>query len=171
MIIDGQTFLENVRRVSGVFLTGMAAYFFPIRDFFTAMLCVFAANFFVGLTADIKSGGHWDNRKAEMFFFHVFIFFGIACFIFIIAHLMHIREQGITAVTWLCYAAIWFYAQNILRNLKSFVSRNTPLWRLIALLYYVVSCQMIERIPYLGEFVNNKSTVQKPSRRKKDECK
>jgi hypothetical protein len=161
MIINGadNTVLERIWRTVGVFLSGMAGYFFPIKDFMLAMLCVFAANFLAGLIADIARGGHWDNRKAQMAFVHVFVFFGIACFVFIIAHLMHVQPEGIKAVSWICYAAMWFYARNILRNLQSVIKPATPMGAFVAFLYYVISLQMIERIPYLRDFVNGEDGV------------
>ena len=146
--------VERIWRWANIFLSGMAGYFFPIKDFMLAMLCVFGANFLMGITADIAHGGHWDNKKAQMAFIHVFIFFGIACFVFIIAHLMHVQKEGIQAVSWICYAAMWFYCRNILRNLKSVVKPSTPMGGLVSFLYYVVSLQMIEKIPYLKGFAN-----------------
>ena len=127
----------------------------PITDFMMAAAMLFVVNFLFGLLA--ASVGHegWQWKKAFTFFWHCFIFFGLITFIFMCGHFMHNREGAIQCVSVVCYAAIYMYGVNILRNLLIVVKKDTPLHKLLDYGYYVLTLKFCQKLPYWKEYVSS----------------
>ena len=128
----------------------------PIQDFMVAIVILFILNFIFGLTADMVTGGTWSWRKAFRFFTHCFVFFVMAAAVFTCGHYMHNQEGAVQCVSYICYVTIYIYAVNILRNLRHMLMEGSGMWRVVDVLYYLLTLKVVDKIPFLGEYLNKK---------------
>ena len=139
-------------------ISGVLALLYPIKDFMHSMIIVFVINFLCGLIADYRNGGGWKMRKAMVFFYHILVFFMLASCIFFVGHFLHNREEALFCVKTLCFIALWFYSINILKNLRIMLIDKTPMWNLVNFLYFIVSLKMVNKIPFLNDYlITNKA--------------
>ena len=150
--------ISEIKYVLCTLISGVMAFLMPIRDFMNAMVILFTLNYVFGVTADFVNGHHWSFRKSMVFFYHCLTFFGLAVFVFIIGRFMHNEDGALQTVSLLCYTALWFYSVNILRNLREVLIEGTTMYRVVSFIYWVVSLKMVEKIPFLSEYIrkNNK---------------
>lgn len=145
--------------LKGFFIAAFSAvlsFFMPISDFMVAMIMLFLVNFVFGVLADIVNGGRWEKKKANMFFLYCLVFFAIALFIFTIGHLLHAHNEAIQGVKYLCVVALWFFGVNISRNWMLITKEGSTFHKLAYFIYYVLSMQIIEKIPFLKQFMEEK---------------
>ena len=57
-------------------------------------------------------------------------------------------------VSFVTYVVLYFYALNILKNLKKIFKPGTTPWQIVSFLYYILRFKFIERIPGLAEYLN-----------------
>lgn len=136
--------------------SAVLSFFMPIGDFIEAMILLFVVNFVFGLLADIAHGGGWDKKKANMFFLYCLVFFAIALFIFTIGHLLHAHDEAVQGVKYLCVVSLWFFGVNIARNWMQITKEGSTFHKLAEFIYYVLSMQVVEKIPLLRQFVKSK---------------
>jgi hypothetical protein len=144
-----KTFMMNI-------ISALWAFFLPIHEFMYAIIALFTLNFMAGLMDDVIKQQPWSFRKAVQFFVHCVVFFVLAASIYICGHYMHNDEGAITVVSYLCYAAFFFYGTNIIRNLRNISLIDSPMYRLLDFIYYVLTFKIVEKIPYLSEYVARK---------------
>lgn len=140
--------------------SALLSFFMPISDFIVAMILLFLVNFVFGVLADIVNGGKWEKKKANMFFLYCLVFFAIALFIFTIGHLLHAHDEAVQGVKYLCVVSLWFFGVNITRNWKEITREGSTFHRLAAFIYYVLSMQIVEKIPFLRDFIEDKKNEQ-----------
>ena len=126
----------------------------PIQDFMVAIVILFILNFIFGLTADMVTGGTWSWRKAFRFFTHCFVFFVMAAAVFTCGHYMHNQEGAVQCVSYICYVTIYIYAVNILRNLRHMLLEGSGMYRVVDILYYLLTLKVVDKIPFLSEYLN-----------------
>lgn len=136
--------------------SAILSFFMPIGDFIEAMILLFIVNFVFGVLADIMNGGHWEKKKALMFFIYCLIFFALAFLIFAIGHLLHAHNEAIQGVKYLCYVSLWFFGVNISRNWKLITKKGSTFHKLASFIYYILSMQVVEKVPYLKQFMEGK---------------
>jgi len=151
--------MDEVRMVIANLITAVVSFLSPIQDFMTGIVILFIVNFIFGLTADMVSGLGWKWKKAFKFFVHCLIFFALAACVYVCGHFMHNENGAIQCVTYICYLAIWAYTINICRNLKVVLRDGTPLYKVVDVIYYVLTLKVTEKIPILKDYVNNKKEV------------
>ena len=137
-------------------ITAVVSFLSPIQDFMTGIVVLFIVNFVFGLTADVVGGEGWKWKKAFRFFVHCLIFFALAACIYVCGHFMHNESGAIQCVTFICYLAIWAYSINICRNLKNILKQETPLYRVVDIVYYILTLKVVEKIPFLKDYINHK---------------
>ena len=108
-------------------------------------------------------GEGWSFKKSMVFFYHCTIFFVLTASMYITGHYMHNEGETLGVVKALCGVAIWFYLTNIVRNWRLMLVEDTTMWKIAGFVYYVLTLKMVDKIPYLGEYikstpVNDKST-------------
>lgn len=145
--------MEDFKHVLCSVVSGVFSLLFPIKDFMTAMLVVFALNYLFGWIAGMVNGERWSFKKSMVFFYHCTIFFVLAAALFITGHFLHNEGETLGVVKVLCGVAIWFYATNIARNWQLMLVRDTPMWKIAGFVYYVLTLKMVDKIPYLGEYL------------------
>lgn len=142
----------------------LISFFMPIGDFIVAMILLFAVNFCFGLLADIVNGGGWQMKKAMQFFVQCFVFFVLAFCIFSIGEKMHAHQEAISGVKYLCTVALWFFSVNIARNWMNITPKRSVFHKIAYFIYYVLSVQFVERIPFLKRFIAEKQAEAEPQR-------
>lgn len=130
----------------------MAAFFSPIKDFMTAAVLLFIVNFFCGLLADIVVGNKWKTKKALIFVWYCFLYFGLCAFVFACGHFMRNEEGAVQCVSYVCYLALYIYGVNIVRNLKKVVVSGSSMYRILDIIYYVLTFEFVKKIPYLSNY-------------------
>lgn len=145
--------MQEFKYVLCSLISGVFSLLFPIRDFMTAMLVVFGLNYLFGWIAGMVNGERWSLKKSMVFFYHCTIFFVLAAALFITGHFLHNEGETLGVVKALCGVAIWFYATNIARNWQLMLVKDTPMWKIAGFVYYVLTLKMVDKIPYLGEYL------------------
>ena len=145
--------MEDFKHVLCSVISGVFSLLFPIKDFMTAMLVVFGLNYLFGWIAGMVNGERWSLKKSMVFFYHCTIFFVLAAALFITGHFLHNEGETLGVVKALCGVAIWFYATNIARNWQLMLVKDTPMWKIAGFVYYVLTLKMVDKIPYLGEYL------------------
>lgn len=148
--------MDDVRIVIANLISAVFSFLAPIQDFMTSIVVLFIVNFVFGLTADIVDGAGWKWKKAFKFFTHCLIFFALAASVYVCGHFMHNESGAIQCVTYICYVAIWAYSVNVFRNLKVILKGGTPLYKVVDIIYYVLTLKMVSKIPFLSDYLNNK---------------
>ena len=151
-------YLEQFKYIMGSIVSGLLSLFFPIRDFMYAMLIVFVLNYVFGWIAGMTHGEHWDWKKSMVFFRHCALFFVMTAAVFVTGHFLHNEEETVGVVKVLCGVAIWFYGTNIVRNWRQMLIEDTTMWKVAGFIYYVLTLKMIDKIPYLSEYLKSTDT-------------
>lgn len=150
--------MSEIKYVICSIISGMLSLLFPIKDFMLAMIVVFTLNYLFGWIAGMVHGEKWSLKKSMVFFYHCTIFFVLTSALFITGHFMHNEGETIGVVKALCGIAIWFYATNIARNWQKMLVENTTMWRVAGFVYYVLTLKMVDKIPYLSEYLKRQTT-------------
>ncbi|MFC2739839.1 MAG: hypothetical protein ACFN4H_07275 [Prevotella sp.] len=145
--------MQELKYVLCSLVSGVFSLLFPIKDFMTAMLIVFALNYLFGWIAGMVHGERWSLKKSMVFFYHCTIFFVLAAALFITGHFLHNDGETLGVVKALCGVAIWFYSTNIARNWQNMLVEDTTMWKVAGFVYYVLTLKMVDKIPYLGEYL------------------
>lgn len=125
------------------------AYFAPVKDMVFVIFFIFLINMIAGLVSGIiVEKERFNNKK----FFHCIVetcvFYLIVGSVFLIGEKLHNIDGALQCITGVVYAILYFYGTNTLRNLKNLFPEN----RVIAFIYYVVSFEIVKKIPYLQQF-------------------
>lgn len=125
------------------------AYFAPVKDMVFVIFFIFLINMLAGLVSGIVVDNEGFNNKK---FFHCIVetcvFYLIVGSVFLIGEKLHNIEGALQCITGVVYAILYFYGTNTLRNLKKLFPDN----KVIAFIYYVVSFEVVKKIPYLQQF-------------------
>lgn len=128
----------------------------PIMDFIYAMLFLLSVNFAFGLIAARFEGERWSWKKAGMFFVMAAIFFAIVVSIFILGRFLHCEDRAVGAVQYVCWATTYFFGTNILKNWRSILTEGSTWHKLVDFLYYILSAEFIEDLPYFKRYQEHK---------------
>lgn len=145
--------LDSIRYFLIGLVSAMAAFFSPIKDFMTAAVLLFIVNFFCGLLADIVVGNKWQTKKALIFVWYCFLYFGMCAFVFACGHYMRNEEGAVQCVSYVCYLALYIYGVNIVRNLKKVVVPSSSMYKILDIIYYVLTFEFVSKIPYLSNYL------------------
>nr|DAR63561.1 MAG TPA: holin [Caudoviricetes sp.] len=148
--------IDFIRGVLVTFLSCLLAFFAPVQDFLIAMFCLFVANVAFGVLADYINGGEWQRRKFFVFFRDCLVFFGLVASFYVIGYFVHRREEATTCVSVSCLLAIWAFGINILRNCRNCCLKTSSMYKLFDILYFIVSAQVIQKVPFVAEYIKNK---------------
>lgn len=129
----------------------MFAYFAPIQNMVFVIFFVFAINCMAGMIAGIVAKHERFNLKK---FFHcmleTFVFYIIVLSVFTIGEKMRNLDGAIQCITGVVYAILYFYGVNTLRNLNILFPES----KVIRFLFYVLSFEVVKKIPYMQQFIN-----------------
>ena len=142
-------------------ITAVLGFLSPIQDFMTAIVILFILNFLFGLTADMVQGEEWSWKKAFRFITHCLVFFVLAAAVFTCGHYMHNEQGAIQCVSYICYIAFYIYGVNILRNTRHILLEGSGMYRVVDILYYVLTLKVVDKIPFLSEYLKKANKEQK----------
>lgn len=112
-------------------------------------MIIFAANFFTGLFAGVLVQHEgFIFRKAFKCISEAAVISGLMAMILFVGDNIDNHDGAMSAISLAVYALIYFYGVNILKNLNRIFPKN----RYIDFLYYVLSFEMIKKIPYLENY-------------------
>lgn len=141
----------SIRNLLASVFSVMFAYFAPIQNMVFVIFFVFAINCMVGMIAGIVAKHERFNLKK---FFHcmleTFVFYIIVLSVFTIGEKMRNLDGAIQCITGVVYAILYFYGVNTLRNLNILFPES----KVIRFLFYVLSFEVVKKIPYMQQFIN-----------------
>lgn len=139
----------ELKNMMATLLSITLAYFAPISDMVFVIFFIFLINMIAGLVSGIVVDGERFNNKK---FFHCIVetcvFYLIVGSVFLIGEKLHNINGALQCITGVVYAILYFYGTNTLRNLQKLFPAN----KVIAFIYYVVSFEVVKKIPYLQQF-------------------
>lgn len=137
-------------------LCAVGAFFAPIANLIFAIFIIFLLNCIAGLIADIAiSHKKFDLKKFFHCLFETMVFYVIIMAIYVIGDKLLNMEGAIQCSTVIVYAILYFYSVNILRNCHLLF----PDSKTLKFLYFVMSFEIIKKIPYMERFKENESKV------------
>ena len=146
---------DNMEALKTFFVSlfaGLAAYFSPIHGEIESLLIIFAFNFVAGLLSDLLvNKERFRYKKAMRCFFEFTCMMVFISAMFSIGERKNDTEGVLQIVSFVTYVVIWFYTQNILRNLKLLFKKGT-MNHIFSFLHYIVSVEFVKRIPYLVDY-------------------
>lgn len=141
----------SIRNLLASVFSVMFAYFAPIQNMVFVIFFVFAINCMAGMIAGIVAKHERFNLKK---FFHcmleTFVFYIIVLSVFTIGEKMRNLDGAIQCITGVVYAILYFYGVNTLRNLNILFPES----KVIRFLFYVLSFEVVKKIPYMQQFIN-----------------
>lgn len=149
-----------LKGVISIVYAGAMTYLHPVSGDISSLILLFGFNFATGLVADILvNNSSFSFQKAFKCIKEATVFVLLVAGIFAIGRFKNIEEGSLTAVSLVTYAVIYFYALNILRNLKSLFKEGSSPYKVLDFLYYILSAECIKSIPYLTNYLNKKSNA------------
>lgn len=137
-------------------LCTIGAFFAPIANLIFAIFIIFLLNCIAGLIADIAiSRKKFDLKKFFHCLFETMVFYVIIMAIYVIGDKLLNMEGAIQCSTVIVYAILYFYSVNILRNCHLLF----PDSKTLKFLYFLMSFEIIKKIPYMERFKENESKV------------
>lgn len=147
--------IEQIRHIVVTITLAVLAFLKPIECDLYSLLLIFFLNFLFGyLSGMVANNEEFNLRKALRCIGEAAVFFILCCSIYIIGRLKGEMTRAIQCVSFVTYIIIYFYALNVLKNLKKMFKKGTTPWFIVAFLYYVLRVKFIERIPFLSNFLN-----------------
>jgi hypothetical protein len=141
----------SIRNLLASVFSVMFAYFAPIQNMVFVIFFIFAINCMAGMIAGIVAKHERFNLKK---FFHcmleTFVFYVIVLSVFTIGEKMRNLDGAIQCITGVVYAILYFYGVNTLRNLNILFPES----KVIRFLFYVLSFEVVKKIPYMQQFIN-----------------
>lgn len=127
-------------------------FFSPIQGDMLILMSLFVGNFLFGMIADtVINGNDFSFKKASQCFIHALVFFALICFIFIVFFLKNQIEFAVKITSTLTWIAIFIYLLNILRNLKIALPHDSSMYKIIALVYQILTAEFLRRFPELKD--------------------
>lgn len=134
------------------------AYFAPLNDMVFIIFFIFFINMLAGMISGIVVNNEpFNNKKFFRCLMETFVFYVIVLCIYVIGEKLGNVDGAMQCITGVVYAILYFYGTNILRN----VNQLFPDSKTLAFIYYVVSFEIVKKIPYLQQFQNHNKKEDK----------
>ncbi len=135
----------------------LIGYFAPLKDIVFVIFFVFLLNCIFGLIAGVGvQGERFSLKKFFRCILETLVFYVIVLSIYLVGEKMGNSEGAVQCISGVVYAIIYFYAVNILRNAHKLLPKSKGL----KFLYYVLSFEIIKKIPYMQQFQENAAAVE-----------
>ena len=150
--------IEQAKNVIVGIIMAVLAYLQPIEGELWSLFLIFFLNFAFGyLSGMVANGEDFSIKKAFRCIGEATIFFVLCASIYMVGKFKNNEGGALQCVSFITYVIIYFYATNILKNLKKTFKEGTTPWMIVAFLYYVLRFKFIERIPFLQDYMNLKN--------------
>lgn len=149
---------DTIRNLIVTLCSILFGYFSPLRNIVFVIFFVFLLNCLFGLVAGVGVEGEKFNlKKFFRCILETLVFYVIVLSIYLVGEKMGNEQGALQCISGVVYAVIYFYAVNILRNIHTVFPDN----RWVKFLFYVLSFEIIKKIPYLQQFQERKDEVDK----------
>ena len=149
---------DTIRNLIVTLCSILFGYFSPLRNIVFVIFFVFLLNCLFGLVAGVGVEGEKFNlKKFFRCILETLVFYVIVLSIYLVGEKMGNEQGALQCISGVVYAVIYFYAVNILRNIHTIFPEN----RWVKFLFYVLSFEVIKKIPYLQQFQERKDEVDK----------
>lgn len=152
-------FFTEIKNLLVTLFSVTLAYFAPISDMVFVIFFIFLINMMAGLVSGIVVDNEPFNNKK---FFHCIVetcvFYLIVGSVFLVGEKLNNINGALQCITGVVYAILYFYGTNTLRNLQKLFPDN----KVVAFIYYVVSFEVVKKIPYLQQFQDRNIKEDKP---------
>ena len=144
--------MTDALKLLTVTVTGTAiSYVQPLHGAMIVLLVLFFGDMFFGILADlIVFRNSLSLKKFLLSFAYVAIYLSIITGIYFVGEKMGDEIQALFVDKLVTYVFIFFYAGNILKNLKHLLPKNQA----IAFLEFLFRLEFVKKIPRLEEFLN-----------------
>lgn len=149
--------IDFLRTAIAMLFSCLLALFSPIQDILIGMVVLLAMNGLFGLLADIINGKGWKMNKATRFLVQCFVYFVLVMALFVVGHFIHKDSEAATCVSIISIITTWVFSINILRNCRNCCPKTSSMYKLFDILYYVVSIQIVEKIPFVASYIAHKA--------------
>lgn len=147
---------DTIRNLIVTLCSILFGYFSPLRNIVFVIFFVFLLNCLFGLVAGVGVEGEKFNlKKFFRCILETLVFYVIVLSIYLVGEKMGNEQGALQCISGVVYAVIYFYAVNILRNMHTIFPEN----RWVKFLFYVLSFEVIKKIPYLQQFQERKDEV------------
>lgn len=135
----------------------VVGYFAPLKDIVFVIFFVFLLNCIFGLIAGVGvQNERFNLKKFFRCITEALVFYVVVLSIYLVGEKMGNSSGAIQCISGVVYAIIYFYTVNILRNMHKLLPKS----KTIQFMFYVLSFEVIKRIPYLQQYLDNASSVQ-----------
>lgn len=156
---------DTIRNLIVTLCSILFGYFSPLRNIVFVIFFVFLLNCLFGLVAGVGVEGEKFNlKKFFRCILETLVFYVIVLSIYLVGEKMGNEQGALQCISGVVYAVIYFYAVNILRNIHTVFPEN----RWVKFLFYVLSFEIIKKIPYLQQFQEKKDEVNEKIGKKED---
>lgn len=147
---------DTLRNLLVTVASVLVGYFAPLRDVVFVIFFVFLLNCIFGLVAGVGvEGESFSLKKFFRCISETLVFYVIVLSIYLVGEKMGNSAGAIQCISGVVYAIIYFYTVNILRNAHKLL----PNTKAIKFMYYVMSFEVIKKIPYLQQYMDNAQAV------------
>ena len=135
----------------------LIGYFAPLKDIVFIIFFIFLLNCIFGLLAGVGvQGERFSIKKFFRCILETLVFYVIVLSIYLVGEKMGNPSGAFQCISGVVYAIIYFYTVNILRNAHKLLPKS----KVLKFLYYVMSFEVIKKIPYLQQYVENAEAVE-----------
>lgn len=131
------------------------SYIAPIYDYVIIIAYIFLINFIIGLIEDIIV--KHKTFKCKKFYFclcEMLVFYLLVGSVYFIGNKFHNKAMALQCISAIVSIVTYFYSLNILTNIKSLLPNN----RAISFIHYIVSFEIVKKIPYFKEFETHEAS-------------
>ena len=148
---------DTIRNLFATIASVLVGYFAPIKDVVFVIFFIFLLNCLFGLLAGVTvEGERFNLKKFFRCIMETLVFYVIVLSIYLVGEKMGNQPGALQCISGVAYAIIYFYAVNILRNAHKLLPKSKG----IKFLYYVLSFEVIKKIPYVQEYLENEKSVE-----------
>lgn len=148
---------DTIRNLLITISSILIGYFAPLKDVVFVIFFVFLLNCVFGLIAGVGvQGEKFSLKKFFRCIMETLVFYIIVLSVYLVGEKMGNPEGAIQCISGLVYAIIYFYFVNILRNAHKLLPKSKG----IKFMYYVLSFEIIKKIPYLQEYQEKAHVVE-----------
>lgn len=140
--------------------SAILAFLSPLSADLYVMLILFGFNAFFGILADIVDDKKWNKKKFQWAFLEALLFVFFVLIIYSIGYIKSNMNGALQCVSFVSYALIYYYGTNITRNLMSILPEESVGHKCFSFIYYVLSIEIIKRIPFLNVYLRGLSIEQ-----------
>ena len=135
----------------------VVGYFAPLTDIVFVIFFIFLLNCIFGLLAGVGvEGERFNLKKFFRCILETLVFYVIVLSIYLVGEKMGNPSGAIQCISGVVYAIIYFYTVNILRNAHKLLPKS----KVLKFLFYVLSFEIIKKIPYLQQYMENAAAVE-----------